>query len=137
MTEHFMPSVLTLHQLAEAKAKPLEPRVLVFAETPPDATSRDKAYLIIDPDPGWDEVARADGSVSARRGRFRVRCCGSGVGQAALALDAARGAFLNWWPYTDPRFGMCRETDAGPLMTDKSVVTDIRYSFTLTYEIDD
>lgn len=132
-----MPPILGLHQLAEARAKVLEPRVLVFGSTPPDASSRGKPYLIVDPDPGWDEVARADGSVSARRGRFRVRCCGSGVTQAALALDAARGVFLNWWPYDDPRFGMCRETDAGPLIEDKSIPTDLRYSFTLTYEIDD
>lgn len=132
-----LPSVLTLHQLAEARARSVEPRVLVFGDTPPDATSRGRAYLIVDPDAGWDEVARADGTVSARRGRFRVRCCGSGVSQASLALDAARGAFLNWWPYEDPRFGMCRETEAGPLIEDKSVTTDVRYSFSLTYEIDD
>lgn len=132
-----MPSVLALHQLAEVRAQTVAPRVVVFGSTPPDVTSRVRAYLVIDPDPGWDEVARADGSVSARRGRFRVRCCGSGVTQAALALDAARGVFLNWWPYEDPRFGMCRETDAGPLIEDDSVPTDPRYSFTITYEIDD
>ena len=132
-----LPSVLTLHQLAESKAKPLEPRVLVFGSTPPDATSRGKAYLIVDPDPGWDQVARADGSVSSRRGRFRVRCCGSGVTQAVFALDECRAAFLNWWPYEDLRFGMCRETDSGSLIQDDSVPTDVRYSFTLTYEVDD
>ena len=131
-------SVLAMHELAEARAATLEPRVLAFGETPPDETSRDVPYLIIDPDPGFDEVSRADGRVSSRRGRFDVRCCGSSRQQAALALDAAREAFQDWRPYpSDRRFGAVREIDAGPLIEDTTVPKDPRFSFTLTYELTD
>lgn len=134
-----LPSVYTLHALAVARAQAtVAPRVLVFGVTPPDATSRGAAYLIIDPDPGFDTVARADGRTSSRQGRFSVRCCGSTPAQAALALDACRDvAFRDWRPYSGLRHGMARETDAGPLIDDKSIPTDPRYSFTVVFDVDD
>lgn len=132
-----LPSTLALYRLAVARAKTLEPRVLAFGEIPPDEKSRDVPYLIIDPDPGWDAVARADGLVSSRRGRFRVRCIGSSREQALLALDAARGAFLNWRPYPELRFGMAVETDADPLSIDRDDPLAARYVFGLVYEIED
>lgn len=135
---HPLLSALSLYDLALARAETLAPGVLAFGETPPDASSREVPYLIVDPDAGFDEVARADGLVSARRGRFDVRCCGSSRRQALFALDAARGAFADWRPYPlDRRFGAVRETDAGPLIEDKSVPTDPRFSFTLTFDLDD
>lgn len=135
-----LPTVYSLHRLALAQARAtVHPRVLVYGDTPADAESRDVPYLIIDPDPGFDTVARADGRVSSRRGRFSVRCCGSTPAQAALALDACRDlAFRDWRPYGgDLRFGMARESDAGPLVEDKSIPTDVRYSFTVVYDVDD
>lgn len=133
-----LPSVLALHELAETRAATLQPRVLVFGEQPADEESRGVPYLIIDPDPGFDEIGRADGRVSARRGRFGVRCCGSSRAQAALALDEARAVFQDWRPYpADRRFGAVRETDAGPLIQDRTVPTDPRFSFTLTFDLDD
>ena len=135
-----VPTVRGLHALAEARAKAFfgaAPPVLVFGTVPPEESSRGAAYLIIDPDPGFDQVARADGRVSSRRGRFHVRACGSTVTQATFALDKARDAFLNWWPYEGRRYGMARETEADPLTIDRSVPTDLRYVFGLTYEVDD
>lgn len=131
-------SALSLYDLALARVATLAPRVLAFGETPPDASSHDAPYVIVDPDPGYDEASRADGRVSSRRGRFDVRCCGSSRRQALLALDAARGVYQDWRPYpSDRRFGAVRETDAGPLIEDKSVPTDPRFSFTLTFELAD
>lgn len=132
-----LPTVLGLHELAIARARMLEPRVLVFGDQPADEESRGVPYLIVDPDPGFDEVARGDGRVSSRRGRFVVRCCGSSTQQAALALDAARGVFVDWRPYVSLRYGAARETDAGPMIDDKSIPTYPRYSFTLTFDVDD
>ena len=138
MTGWSLPSVLTLYGLAETRLRAMSPRVLVFAETPADESSRDVPYVILDPDPGFDEVTRGDGRTSSRRGRFDVRCCGSSRGQAALALDAALEALKDWRPYpADRRFGAVRETDAGPLIEDRSVPTDPRFSFTLTFELAD
>lgn len=135
---HPLPSALALYDLALARAATLAPVVLAFGETPPDASSRDVPYVIVDPDPGFDEASRADGRVSSRRGRFSVRCCGSSRRQALFALDAARGAFQDWRPYPiDRRFGAVRESDAGPLIEDESVPTDHRFSFTLTFDLDD
>ena len=134
-----LPTVRGLHQLAVARANEYaaEHPVFAFGEVPPDESSRGVAYWIIDPDPGFDQIARADGKVSSRRGRFFVRCCGSSLGQASFSLDHARAAFLNWWPYEDPRFGMARETESDPLTIDRTVPTDPRYVFGLTYEVDD
>ncbi|MGO4935687.1 hypothetical protein ACTQ40_08940 [Collinsella sp. Sow4_D11] len=134
---HPLLSVLTLHDLALAHARYLEPRVLVFGETPPDASSRRVPYLVIDPDPGYDRVTRADGRVSSRQGRFSVRCCGSTPQQASLALDACRGRFVDWRPFPSLRWGAALESDAGPLIKDTSIPTEPRFSFTLTYDIDD
>lgn len=133
-----LPSVLALYDLAVARAATLAPRVLSFGETPPDATSRNTPYLIVDPAPGFDAVTRGDGRTSSRRGSFDVRCCGSSRRQATLALDACRDVMQDWRPYpADRRFGAIRETDAGPLIEDRSVPTDPRFSFTLTFELDD
>lgn len=133
-------SVYDLHQRAVARAvATVTPRVLVYGKTPPDAESRGRAYLIVDPDPGYDATARGDGRTSSRRGRFSVRCCGSTPEQAALALDACLDvAFRDWRPYGDDlRFGMARQTDAGPLIDDNSIPTDPRFSFTVVYDVDD
>lgn len=137
MSAPILPSTLSLFRLALNRASQLEPRVLVFGQWPPNEESRDVPYLVVDPDPGWDQVDRGDGRVSSRRGRFHVRACGSSTEQAALALDAARDVFLNWRPYADLRFGMAREEEADGLTIDRSVPTSPRFVFGLTYEIDD
>lgn len=137
MTSPALPPTLTLYRLAVARGKTLEPRVLVFDKPPADEDSDGVPYLIIDPDPGFDAVTRGNGQVSSRRGRFHVRCCGSSLEQALLALDAARGVYLNWRPYPSLRFGMARETDASPLDIDRTVPTHIRYVFGLSYDVDD
>ena len=137
MSAPVLPGALPLYRLVVARAKTLEPRVLVFEKPPADDASRGVPYLIIDPDPGFDAVTRAAGGVSSRRGRWHVRCCGSSREQALLALDAARGVFLNWRPYTDLRYGAARETEADPLTVDRTVPTDIRYVLGLTYDVDD
>lgn len=132
-----LPPVLTLYRLVEAHAKGMEPRVLVFGDTPPDESSRDVPYVVVEADPGFDAIARADGSVSSRRGRFSLRCCGSSWEQACLALDAARERFRDWRPYESLRFGAARETDAMALPVDKNPPTDPRWAFRVTYDVDD
>lgn len=132
-----LPSALSLYRLAVARAKTLEPRVLVFGEVPADETSRGVPYLIVDPDPGSDSVSRGDGKVSSRSGRFRVRCCGSSREQALLALEATRGVFLNWRPYESLRFGMAIETDVDPLTIDTDDPLAKRYVLGLVYEVED
>lgn len=128
---------LSLYDLAAVRAQSAA-GVLVFGDTPPDVTTRDRAYLIVDPDPGFDEVSRAGGGASSRRGRFHIRCCGSSKRQALFALDRCRETFLDWHPFPDDRrYPAVRESDAGPAIEDKSVPTDIRWSFTLTYDLDD
>lgn len=140
-----LPSSLGLFRLAVARAKsqltPATPEgpqpVLVYDRVPPDEETHERAYLIIDPDPGWDGVDRADGTISTRTGRFHVRCIGGTPEQAMLALDAARAAFLNWRPYASLRHGMARETDTDPLTIDRQNPTSPRYVLGLSYEVSD
>lgn len=132
-----LPSTLSLYRLAKQRADTLAPRVLTFGWGEVDDQSRGVPYLIIDPDPGFDEVARGDGRTSSRRGRFRVLCGGSTVEQAALAESAARDLFTDWRPYESLRFGAARLTDTDPLYIDRSAVTDLRFYFGLTFEVDD
>lgn len=133
-----LPSALGLYRLAVARAKAqVGSTVLTYGDVPDDAEVDGRAYLIIDPDPGWDAVGRADGRVSNRRGRFHVRCCGSSKEQALAALDAARAAFLNWRPYTSLQYSMARETDADPLTIDRQNPMSPRYVLGLTYEVED
>lgn len=132
-----LPRDYDLHKLAVAHAKGIGPAVLVFGETPPDSSTLGLGYAIIDPDPGWVERARGDGSTSSKRSRFHVRCCGTSPVQAVNTMDLIRDRFLDWRPWPSLRFGAARETDAGPLVADRSVPGDTRWSFTLSYEVDD
>lgn len=132
-----LPPVLALHRLVVARAKTMEPKVLVFGLVPPDESSRGVPYVIVDADAGSDRVTRGDGAVSARTGRFRLRCVGSTIEQALLAVDEARACFRDWRPYLSPRFGAARETDSDPLDVDRTIPTDVRYLLGLTYEVAD
>lgn len=132
-----MISVYELGQMVEARATDrLSPEVLVFSATPPDEESRGVGYVIIDMDPGRVRYSRAAGEPE-HDGRWQMRVCGSSPSQARNTLDLVRAAFLGWRPFADLRYGVARETDAGPEIPDTSEPADLRWSYTLTYDIDD
>lgn len=132
-----MISVYELGELIEARAHDqLGDKALVFNRTPPDAESRGRGYVIIDMDPGRLRYSRAAGEPE-HDGQWQMRVCGSTPSQARRTLDLVRAAFADWRPYSDLRYGTARETDAGPEIMDTSEPSDLRWSYTLTYTIDD
>lgn len=131
-----LPGVLPLFRLVLARLKGMEPRVLAFGSVPPDDASRGAAYVILDGDPGWDERGRGDDSTSERHYRFHLRCVGSSKEQALFALDEARTQLQGWRPFTSRAASAVYETDSDPLTVDRSVPTDNRYVFGLSYQVD-
>ena len=132
-----MISVYELALLIEARAvERLTPAALVFSATPPDESSRGRGYVILDMDPGRVRYSRAAGE-SEHDGRWQMRVCGSSPSQARHTLDLVRTAFDGWRPLPDLRYGEAREVDAGPEILDSSEPSDLRWSYTLTYNIDD
>ena len=111
---------------------------LAFGETPPDETSRGRGYVIVDADPGDLLYDRAANPIVGHDLRFRLRVCGGSPSQARRTLDLVREAMAAWHPYPDDRsLGPLEEVDAGPEVLDTSVPGDLRWSYTLTYEIAD
>ena len=131
-----MLSVFDLAGLVEARLRTLEPGVLVFMETPPDESSRGIGYVIVDMDPGRLRYSRAAGPPE-HDGEWRLRVCGSSRLQALNTLDLVRSVMDGWRPLEDPRYGDAREDDAGPEISDLSVPSDPRWSYTLTYKLND
>lgn len=115
----------------------LAPGVLVFGEQPTDEESRGIGYVIIDAEPGRLRYSRAAGEAEHDL-RWQLRVCGSSVPQVRNTLDLVRAAMDGWHPWpADLRFGPVRETDTSPEIRDPSNLADLRWSYTLTYEIDD
>lgn len=131
-----MISIYDLAGLIEARLLLLEPGVGVYMETPPDESSRGMGYVIVDMDPGRLRYSRAAGPPE-HDGRWQLRACGSSRRQAQETLDRVRAAMDGWRPLEGQRHGSAREADAGPEVADLSVPSDPRWSYTLTYEIDD
>lgn len=133
----WMLNAYDLWGLAVERAQSQQSLVPVFGRRP-DVSDRERGYIVIIPGSGWEQVSRGHGRVTSGSGRFHVACYGSTVDQAAFVLDVTKAAFRNWWPYPDrPRFGPIELDGADEVWHDKTVPTDNRWRFDLTYRLPD
>ena len=132
-----MHSVYDLRRKLEAHLRALEPAVKVFGKFPADAESVGVGYVVIQMDAGDQLYARADASPSEHRLRWRLTVAGSSPSQADNTLDIVRRHMADFAPFDDRRFGPCVEDEASPRIPDFSTPSDLRWSYTLDYRIDD
>ena len=131
-----MREIYALGVLVEARLRELAPKVLFF-RSQADDTSRGTGYVILDLDAGDLAYRRAAGRPEHDL-RFMLRVCGASPGIAANTLDMVRAHLSGWHPFpADLALGELREVSAGPELLDDTVVDDPRWSYTLTYEMDD
>lgn len=110
--------------------------VPVFDHQPPDEAVRDQGYVIVDPDPGYTTRDRAHPGASEQTYRVDLRVCGFTRAQVINTVDLVRSHLRDFRPWPEPRWTDAYEDDAGPVIEDDTIPTDIRYSATLTYRVD-
>jgi len=103
-------------------------------EVPSDPPS---GYVTIYPSPGNATSENLADSQNRLRWTVRLVCSGYGSEQAMDVADATRNLMTRWQPYpNDPSASRFREVDEdAPLLPDRTVPGDIRFSLTLVYRL--
>ena len=86
---------------------------------------------------GVNEFAnRMSGLASDGGGVVILHCCGFVPAQAVLTDELVAAALRDWRWSADPHISPLRLTSVSEVITDNSVLTDVRYSITRMYRYD-
>lgn len=108
--------------------------VAVFVGQP--ATLPPTGYVVADLAAPDEWADRASGLTSAASISVTLRCVGTSAKQAVHTMDLVAAAMRDWKPFDAPNVGHVRLTQAGAVVMDDSIKTDVRYSIALTYRFD-
>ena len=109
--------------------------VTAFVGVQPDVLPP-TGYVVADLAAPDEWADRASGLTSAASISVTLRCVGTSAKQAVHTMDLVAAAMRDWKPFDAPNVGHVRLTQAGVIVKDDSIKTDVRYSIALTYRFD-